>query len=670
MDSERNTSTEVSRRKKSSAQPENLVSHKGHQKRLKHSRYIGGFDGLRTLALLGVILYHLLPYDMKGGYLGVPVFFAISGYLITDLFVQEWDQNGSIKVFSFYGRRLKRLYPTLIAVLAASTAYMTVFAQDLLTHIKDIIWTNLAFVYNWWQIGHGQSYFDRYNGESPFTHLWYLSVLGQYYFVWPIVLIALLITFKNRGHIMALLNGLAIVSAILMFILYDPSNTSRVYYGSDTRMTPYLLGAALAFFWPSTHLNPHLNRNGRWLLDLLGIGSLGIIIWMALEMSGTSSFTYHGGMLLFSIFSVILIAVIAHPGTKFGNLFSNRLFAWIGKRSYGIYLYQFPVMIFYEKAVVNIAAHPVYNALAEAAIIVVISDISYRLIENPAAHFDYRHPLKFVGNLFKRHSVYGWKRLWALPVIAVIVLAGYGTVTGAKKTNTHGNALQLNIAKNDRKSSKQNSKALAAQKKARLKKKQRAAELEKIKKEKSIKLTAAEEKIKTKYNLQPSEVKIAKKMSITGIGDSVMADTSNDMQEVFPTAYISAKVGRQVYQASSLLKQMAAQGNLSDNVVINLGTNGPFTTDQLKGILKAIGDKRQVFWVNAHVPTRNWESQVNRTLQAASKKYKNLHVVDWHGLSVNQSGWFYEDHVHPNIEGNKAYTTLLTKAIVKYGSVN
>ena len=131
-------------------------------------RYITGFDGLRVLALLGVIFYHLMPYKVPGGYLGVPIFFAVSGYLITDIFIQEWDRTGKIKLGAFYLRRLRRLYPTLVVVLVASTAYMTIFAHNLLSHIRSIILTNLTFVYNWWLVGHGQSYFDRYNGESPF----------------------------------------------------------------------------------------------------------------------------------------------------------------------------------------------------------------------------------------------------------------------------------------------------------------------------------------------------------------------------------------------------------------------------------------------------------------------------------------------------------------------
>lgn len=664
MDLEKTTS--VGKPSKQGSKNEN-TSGKTHTKRLKHSRYISGFDGLRTLALLGVILYHLLPYDLKGGYLGVPIFFAISGYLITDLFVQEWDQNGSIKIWSFYGRRLKRLYPTLVVVLLASTAYMTLFAQNLLTHIKSVLWTNLLFVYNWWQIGNGQSYFDRYNGESPFTHLWYLSVLGQYYLIWPVVMIALLFTFKNRSHILGVLSGLAIVSALLMLILYDPSNTNRVYYGSDTRMTPYLLGAALAFFWPSTHLNPHLKKNARWFLNILGLISLIFIVWMAFDLSGTGSFAYRGGMLIFSIFSVILIAVIAHPGASFNKWFSNPVFAWIGKRSYGIYLYQFPVMIFYERAVVNIAAHPLWNALVEAAIIVVISDLSYRFIETPLTHFNYAHPIQALNTLFRQHKK---GRYWIIPIVVVLVIALVGIVNGSNNNGNHHSALQINITQNKKKSEKQNDKALKAQKEAAAKKKQHAEEVAKIKKEKAIKLTSKEKTIKTKYDLQPSEVKIAQKMSVTGVGDSIMADTSDDLQEVFPTAYISAKVGRQVWQAASLLREMDSQGNLSSNVLLNLGTNGPFTSEQLKSIVSIIGTKRQIFWVNVHVPTQNWQSQVNKEIADAAQKYKNVHVVDWYGVSQKNSDWFYQDHVHPNIEGSKAYTALITKAIVKYGSTD
>ena len=230
---------------------------KTNERRLKNSRYITGFDGIRTLAVIGVIVYHLLPYRLQGGYLGVPIFFVVSGYLITDLLLQEYEQNRRIDLVGFYERRLKRLYPALVAMVLATAAYITLFQRSLLTGLKDIIWTNFLYIYNWWEIGHGQSYFDRFNGESPFTHLWSLSIEGQFYFIWPLLLIGLLALFKQRKQIFQILLSLAILSGILMAALtIGGASSNRVYYGTDTRLFAVLFGVALAFVWPATKLKP------------------------------------------------------------------------------------------------------------------------------------------------------------------------------------------------------------------------------------------------------------------------------------------------------------------------------------------------------------------------------------------------------------------------------
>ena len=146
------------------------------QKRLKNSRYITGFDGLRSLAVVGVIFYHLLPTSMKGGYLGVPIFFVVSGYLITDLLRQEWEQNGKINIWQFYVRRMKRLYPALVFMLVTASAYITLFQRGLLNNLRGVVVSSLLYVNNWWQINNGLSYFDRFANESPFTHIWSLAV--------------------------------------------------------------------------------------------------------------------------------------------------------------------------------------------------------------------------------------------------------------------------------------------------------------------------------------------------------------------------------------------------------------------------------------------------------------------------------------------------------------
>ncbi len=629
-------------------------------KRLKHSRYISGFDGIRTIAVIGVIVYHLLPYSLTGGYLGVPIFFVVSGYLITDLLLQEYEQNGRIDIWAFYGRRMKRLYPALVTMVLTTAAYITLFQRSLFVSLKSIIWTNLLYVYNWWEIGHGQSYFDRFNGESPFTHLWSLSIEGQFYLFWPLILVVLLYVFHQRKTIFYLVMGLAVISALAMAVLYDPANTNRVYYGTDTRMFAILLGVGLAFMWPATKLKTDLPDKARHALNAAGIASLLLIILLFFKLSGESGFTYRGGMFLFTLLSTVLVATVAHPAGVMNQVLTNRLFDWVGKRSYGIYLYQFPIMIFYEAKVTNIAAHPLMNALIETVLILVVSDLSYRYLESPTRHYHYRQLPQLIKACAQRNSRYGWRRWLAVPAGLITVIALYGAASSPTHLAASQTTLQDHIQRNQKTATKDNQTVLSKQKKAQ--KKVAASKYQ------NVKLTNKQQTVAKTYDLTKQQLLTAKDMPVTAIGDSVMVDVSTDLRQVFPNTYVMAKVGRQVWQAPSEIHGLEAKGALSHNVLINLGTNGPMTTQQINNVIQAIGPKRHIYWVTTHVPTRNWETQTNTTINQASKRFSNVTVIDWHGLSADHKTWFYKDNVHPNPTGNKYFTALVAKHLTQQSS--
>ena len=623
-------------------------------KRLKNSRYIHGFDGIRAIAVIGVIVYHLLPYQLKGGYMGVPIFFLVSGYLITDLLLQEWEQNGKIDFIGFFQRRFKRLYPALIFMLAATGTYITLFQRSLLTNLRSIVTTNLLYVYNWWEIGHGQSYFDRFNGESPFTHLWTLGIEGQYYLVWPFLLIGLVILLKKRKIIAWLLVALAVASAVEMGVLYQGVNSlNRVYYGTDTRMFAILFGAALAIVWPSTHLRKNVRGNVRWTLNIIGIISFIAMIYFYFSLDGQDTFTYRGGMVLMTLVSTVLMATCAHPGADVDRWLTNPVFSWIGSRSYGIYLYQFPVMIFYEQKVTDIAANPIKNAIVEVAIILVVSELSYRYLEAPLRHYHYSNLKYAIPEFFKPISKYGFKRLWIVPALFLIGVCAYGSaIAPTKEAKT---ALQTDIVKNQSQANKNNKKALEAQKRAAKVATNKKLEAKLLKK----KLTKHQAKIAKTYGLTKKEYLTVYQQPVTAIGDSIMADSSQDLQTVFKHAYVSAAVGRQIWQAQSVLKQLRQKNELASNVLINLGTNSPMTSQQIDGVIKTIGKGHKIFWINCHVPTRNWETEVNQTIAKAGKKYSNVYVIDWHGYSSSHPSWFWQDMVHPNPTGNIQFTKLV-----------
>lgn len=608
---------------------------------MRSKQYVTGIDGVRTLAVLGVIIYHLLPTTLPGGYLGVPLFLLISGYFVTLQLVRQMDQTGGIQLTKFYLKRLRRLYPVLIIMLTVTTAYITLFARDLLHNIKSTIATNLLWVYNWWEIGHGQSYFDRFNGESPFTHLWTLGVEAQFYFLWPLILFMLFLILRKRSKIKWTVFILAVASAVEMALLFDPQNINRVYYGTDTRAFSLLLGSWLALCWPIDHLNANLTAHAARILDGVGIGALLITLLGFFTLPGQSSWTYRGGMFFYSLIGMILIATIVHPGSHMNRWLTNPFFTWIGQRSYGIYVYQLPVMVFYER-VIEIGRHPVINALVECLLILAISEFSYRLVEQPLAHYQWRYLPASIRHWidFKMHDWHQWLKVGPVVIICFIALCGLMMPSKPAKKS----AVQTRIEKSRQAT---------------------AAKNKQIAKGKTAKVNVNSKSLQKKYGLTSNQLKAASELKVTAIGDSVMADASQDIQEIMPHAYVDAEVGRQGSATPAVIKDLKAKGQLQKNVILNLGTNGAMDSQTINDILTAIGKDHQVYWITPHVPTRDWEQTVCDQIKQAAKQNANVHVIDWNQAANGHAEWFAQDKVHMNEQGNAYFTQLIVKTILK-----
>lgn len=608
---------------------------------MRSKQYVTGIDGVRTLAVLGVIIYHLLPTTLPGGYLGVPLFLLISGYFVTLQLVRQMDQTGGIQLTKFYLKRLRRLYPVLIVMLTVTTAYITLFARDLLHNIKSTIATNLLWVYNWWEIGHGQSYFDRFNGESPFTHLWTLGVEAQFYFLWPLILFMLFLILRKRSKIKWTVFILAVASAVEMALLFDPQNINRVYYGTDTRAFSLLLGSWLALCWPIDRLNASLTAHAARILDGVGIGALLITLLGFFTLPGQSSWTYRGGMFFYSLIGMILIATVVHPGSHMNRWLTNPFFTWIGQRSYGIYVYQLPVMVFYER-VVEIGRHPVINALVECLLILAISEFSYRLVEQPLAHYQWRYLPASIRHWidFKMHDWHQWLKVGPVVIICFIALCGLMLPSKPAKKS----AVQTRIEKSRQAT---------------------AAKNKQIAKGKAAKVNVNSKSLQKKYGLTSNQLKAASELKVTAIGDSVMADASQDIQEIMPHAYVDAEVGRQGSTTPTVIKDLKAKGQLQKNVILNLGTNGAMDSQTINDILTAIGKDHQVYWITPHVPTRDWEQTVCDQIKQAAKQNTNVHVIDWNQAANGHAEWFAQDKVHMNEQGNAYFTRLIVKTILK-----
>lgn len=618
----------------------------------KKRRYITGLDGLRALAVIGVIFYHLMPGKMRGGYLGVPVFFVISGYLITDLLRQEWQSNGKIDLFGFYKRRIKRLYPALVTLLLGSAAYITLFQRNLLDNLRAIFLSSLTYVNNWWQISNGMSYFDRFNNESPFTHLWSLAVEGQNYLIWPILFILLMKFVPKKQNIAKFLFISTLVSAILMAILYQPgSDPTRVYYGTDTRLFSIWLGALLAFLWPSTQLSERIPVQAKRVLNLSGGVALLLLTVAFFFLDARYSFVYYGGLYLMSLVVVVLVATIAHPGSNWNRWLTNPVFSYLGQRSYSIYLYQFPVMIFYEAKVKNIAENVWLHTVIELLLIFGLSELSYRFVEKNQIKWHFEALKQFIIQLKEPMST-GKKIQYGL-VTAVTLIGLFGVVTAPANLITQEQRdFQESVEKNTN-----------AAKDTLINPK---VPTEKVKEESVTNEPPTEEvqQIMTRYQLTKEQVMQGEQLEITAFGDSVMLGATLNLQEVFPHIIVDAVVGRQLYDSVADLQKLKDKGLLKDTVLLGLGSNGAATQGQFEQLMAVLGD-RKVYLVNVFVPTQRWQNDVNRLLADMAAKYDNVTLIDWHDNSEGQATWFREDSVHPNAIGLEAYTSLIAQQILK-----
>lgn len=587
----------------------------------KKSRYIPALDGLRALAVLGVIAYHMGMAWPPGGLLGVTVFFVLSGYLITSLLLIEWDNTGTINLPQFWLRRIKRLFPAIAFVIICVAALTTIFDHSLLTKLREDMWAALCWVTNWWYILRDVSYFDALGAPSPVTHFWSLAIEEQFYVVWPVVLILAHKFGVKRSHMRNATLVLVLASALEMALLFNPdADPSRVYYGTDTRAFSLLIGAWLAFVWPSNQLGANnevqLDRNVRIALDAVGgIALIGLIAMMGC-IEGTSAIMYRGGILLASIITMVIIAVIVHPSSILGKVFSAKPLVWIGLRSYGIYLWHYPLLLLMNPRS-NIAGTPWWMYLVELAVMFACAAFSYKFVEDPIRHGS-------IGTFVSRvrsGEVYlaDWLRDHAIPTAAAaaVTLVCVGGLIFVPNTSALEGGDLL----------KDESAHVAGVPAAN-----DAATAEKA------------------------------KLDVLMIGDSVSVRAIPNFTETFPYGAIDAAVNRQLTVGEDVYRSYAEQGIVGDIVVFALGTNGQVTDEQLDDLLGEVGTDKHVFFVNTRSP-QTWMAETNAALERAADRYDNVQVIDWYSASAPHGDWFDGDGTHLSQDGAQAYIDLVHDAI-------
>lgn len=344
--------------------------------------YMPGLDGLRALAVLAVLLYHADVLWLPGGFLGVEIFFVVSGYLITSLLLAEYRARNSVSLKNFWQRRARRLLPALFALIGATLLYSVLFLPDEVASLKGDVVAAFTYVTNWYLIFSQQSYFEQMGRPSLLRHLWSLAVEEQFYLLFPLLFVFLLARVRSRVAMLILMLG-ATASALWMGLLFVPdADPSRIYYGTDTRAAGLLIGAALAFAW-KPQAGDTLKRGRRWLLDAVGILALGGLVAAVLALGEFDPFLYQGGMLLVAGATALVIAAVVHPQSPIlGPLLGFGVLRWIGLRSYSLYLWHWPVfMVTRPELDTTLTGAPLL--LLRFGLAFALAELSYRVVETP-----------------------------------------------------------------------------------------------------------------------------------------------------------------------------------------------------------------------------------------------------------------------------------------------
>ncbi|WP_076418269.1 acyltransferase [Paenibacillus sp. FSL R7-0273] len=371
-------------------------------------RYMPGIDGLRAISVLAVIAYHFNMKWAQGGFMGVGVFFVLSGYLITDQILQEWAINHSLSIKKFWIRRLRRLLPAMVFMLLAVTLWLLFTDPARLISLKGDIASSIFYMNNWYLIFHKVSYFESFGPASPIGHLWSLSIEEQFYMIWPLAIWFVLKLSPRRGELMLFILILSFVSAVAMAALYVPgTDPSRIYYGTDTRAFAILIGAALAAGWPSWKRSERLSASSRRLLDITGGIALVIILVLICLTNEYDDSLYPFGFLFLSLISAAVIAVLAHPASRLSGILGCRPLAWIGKRSYSLYIWHYPVIILMNANSAN-ERPGLIQMLLQFTVIVLLAVVSYKYIEEPVRRGGFRAQLLSLKSRFSFKPMIGF----------------------------------------------------------------------------------------------------------------------------------------------------------------------------------------------------------------------------------------------------------------------
>jgi len=610
--------------------------------------------------------FHEGVSELSGGFLGVDVFFVLSGFLITDLLVSQYDRVGRLDLRDFWSRRARRLLPALALMLIVVTAAATMIEPDQGASLRLALLAAVTYTSNWYQILHHVSYFASlglFTAPPPLDHLWSLAIEEQFYLIWPLILWLLIFRLNGRRARITATLILAALSALAMGLAYSPGDPSLVYYGTDTHASALLIGAALALALPLATVASLPAAQVR-RLDAAGVVGLVLLAWAAGHFSGADRAVYPVGLILAAVGAAGLVVAAAGTGV-IAAMTGLPPLRWLGIRSYGIYLWHWPVIAL-AGAIIGAGANSAWMWFVEAAVSIGLACASWQFVETPILRDGFlatcaRWRLLVDESLrpvSARRKVV--PMVVAASVLGAVAVASYGVARPPGLAAPDG--LLRQVAEGQRISAASQAQSTSGAQPT-------AGATSQATSPTGLTPAVAEPSASAPSSASPSACpsgaarppKVSGRQ-VTAIGDSVMIASAAALDAALPGIYIDAQVGRAMVNGLAVIQSLADRSELRHYVVVGLGTNGPVSAAQIRQLRRLVGPNRDLVLINTFGPMP-WESSVNAVLDAAARHTARVSLADWHAAIAGHTSLLWPDGIHPRPSGARVYARAVVAAI-------